>query len=297
MTRARLATRAFGAIVVLAAVETIASAFVYRSTLDPEDWEAMRVHLESVPEQEPVVLATDWLGPRARMELPRLAALSSAGAPDLHGASRVHVLGHDGAAWSDALDAELEEVPRPSLVSAAVYGALTLTTYEFEDPATLVSDFVDNGVKVATGGGSCRGAGPWTCGQGRVRVGMVEVDYRSRRCLVADVASGTTVRFTRAAFATGEVLRGHVGFGDFNGRLRNDAPAHIEIIVDGSSAGRFVATDAEGWRPFVVAVDPGSHEVEVALTIGVRGTWGRRGYDDGQSRVVCIEMRSLGGPA
>jgi hypothetical protein len=156
-------------------------------------------------------------------------------------------------------------------VASTEVGPLTLTTYAL------------GGTPVIDRFESAKGAST-----------IVEVDYRPRACISATPKEdGEPVLLKKTRMQLGVELRGHVGFSDFNGRLRNDTPARIVVRVDGQAVARFLATDEEGWRPFVVPTSPGAANVTVEVTVGVRGQWGRQGLDDRQPRHVCVELRSL----
>lgn len=278
----------------LAGVELAAGALVYRDTIDQADWDALAQALES-DESDSVRLATGWLGPRARMEVPSLAQPDSAAAPDLHGIETLTVVGL-GEAWSDALDRELEGSLRPDRVALERNGPFTLARYRFEQaPRTLV-DWVTQPPALSTPQGACQGrTSSWRCKEGTVKLAFAEVDYTARRCFTFALSGGTPLRFHASDMPLGTALRGHVGVTDFNGRLRSDAPIRVEARIDGQSQGHFTVTDAQGWRPFVIPTTGGTHDVEVVLTDTVQGTWGREGLKPGDGRKVCFELRALDG--
>jgi len=146
---------------------------------------------------------------------------------------------------------------------------------------------------VESDGGPCRGKRTFKCDEGRVQPRVIEVDYRPRRCLEIDVSDGTTVRLIYRDMPLGTVLRGHVGWGDFNHRLRSDAPTNIALSINGDIRARWVATDTQGWRPLAVATTPGVADVEVAITPALQRTWGRDGYGARAPHPVCFELRAL----
>lgn len=291
----RAARIALGAVLGLAAIELVTSAFVYRPTIESSDWEAASATLAELPAEEPVWLGTPWLGPRARLHLPRLAGWDSVAPADLRGATRFHVLGRPGDEWPTTLQADLEDLPPPSLVDTQSLGGLTLWTYEQPGAGTVLADFVTDAdtLVVETNRGRCRGKGRRTCEEGRVGVATAEVDYRPRRCLKVELSDGATVRMRYPKMATGNVLRGHVAFHDFNARLRSDAPLRLRVSIDGQRVGQWLVSDEQSWWPFAIASEPGEHEVELELTPAVRGTWQRSGYEAGRSHAACVELRSL----
>ena len=94
----------------------------------------------------------------------------------------------------------------------------------------------------------------------------------------------------------GTTLRGHLGFADFNSRLRNDAPALLELHIDDTLAGRWTLTDNQGWAAFAARTAPGLHTVRVRLTPLLSGTWTPDGYTQQPARTACLELRALTEP-
>jgi len=283
------------AVIAVALVEWVAAARAYTNSVGADDWTAFGQRVDSLPPDEPVVFADDWLAPRARMASSPLARLEAAALPDLREPTRIHVLGWRGRAWSDALQADLEDRPAPHPESTLEFGDLTLTTYAWPDAAVPTASMVDDlmALSVESDGGRCRGKRTFKCAEGRVVPRVVEVDYRARRCLEIDVSDGATVRVLYRDMPLGTVLRGHVGWGDFNHRLRSDAPANIELSIDGHVHARWLASDTQGWRPLAVATTPGTANVEVAITPALQRTWSRDGYGARAPHPVCFELRAL----
>ena len=297
----RNARIALGLVAAVAVAEWVASALAYPPTLQSRDWEEAARALAELPEGEPVWLGTRWLGPRARMHLPRLARWDAVAPPDLRDAPRFHVLGQGGDAWAPTLDADAEDMPAPTLVGTQALGAFTLSTYEQPAAGVRVASFVGEAraLRVEGDGGACKGGGgSWRCDDARVELTAVEIDHRPRRCLQLELPDGATVRLRHPAMATGTVLRGHVGVHGFNARLRSDAPVRVRVWVDGQRVAQWLVSDAQGWWPFAVRTEPGTHAVELEVSSAVRGTWQRGGYEAGQAHAPCVELRALQeGPA
>lgn len=292
----RIARGLLGTVAAVALVEWLASAVVYRPAVQARDWEAVASVVADLPPDEPVWLGTPWLGPRARMHLPRLARWDAVAPPDLRGAPRFHVLGRDGDAWAPTLEADHEDLPPAILVETHSLGALALHTYEQPGAGVRVASFVDEAraLRVESERGPCKGgAGGWRCDEGRVEVTTIEVDHRPRRCLRLELSDGVPLRVRHPTLLTGDVLRGHVGFHDFNARLRSDAPVRVRVVVDGRRVAQWLVSDAQGWWPFAVRTEPGTHAVELELSVAARGTWQRGGYDPGQVHAPCVELRAL----
>lgn len=288
---AKQARVVMSAVAIVAALEWSASARVYRDRIEDADWAAAR---EAIPEGEAVAIAEAWLGPRARMEVPALARVDNVARPDLHGMSRLHVLGLDRA-WSDELDRDLEGLPRPQPQSQQDIGPFTLTTYALPGKRVL-ADFVHAALRVRTDS-ACKGRdGTYRCTEGSVVSEIAEIEYRPRACLAFALADGIAGRVRHEAMPLGDELRGHVGFHDYNGRIRNDTPARVVVSIDDTIVARFLVSDEEGWRAFTIPTTPGTANVEVEVTVGVQATWGKNGLDATYPRRACLELRSLEAP-
>ena len=282
-----------GAIAIVAALEWSASARVYRDRIGDADWAALREAVAALPEGDAVALGTPWLGPRARMEIPALARVGSAARADLHGVQTLHVVGL-GDAWSAELDDDLGGLARPEPQHTLDVGPFTITSYALPGKRVL-ADWGDVPLQVSIDAGRCRGGGgqAFRCADGNVTVQLAEIDYRPRFCLSFAVGDGVPVRVRQERMPLGSELRGHLGFHDYNGRLRNDTPARVVVRIDDSVVARFVVSDEEDWRAFAIPTAAGSADVEVEVTVGVLGTWGRNGIDAQYPRRACLELRSL----
>lgn len=294
--RAILARFSLAAIAVVGLLEIAMGTLAYRDRIVPDDWAAVREAIAQMPDGVPIYVADPWMAPRARMELPRLREWASATPPDLWGVPAFAVLGVGSRQWSAELEADSQGLLAPQLVRHESLGALELHHYrQPQSPTTALDLLALDGLKVGADGKPCprRGDG-FRCKRGRVSAGTAEIDYRPRRCLRIEVLDGTTVELARADVELGSLLRGHVGFHDFNGRLRSDAPIRITVRVDDTVVVRRTVTDAEGWSPFAAPVEPGRHDVALEVLISVQGTW-RRGDLVPRGHIPCVELRSLGG--
>jgi hypothetical protein len=288
------ARRALVAVLAIATVEWGMAAWAYRDPLDDAAWSALADDLAAVPADEPVVLASEWLGPSARMHVPALARIDAVERPDLRGWSRFHTVGF-GTRWSEELAADLEDLPAPTRTDTREVGPFTITTYELAAAGTLVADLLGDvdALEVEDDAGRCRGRGELRCGSGTIALRGAEIDYRPRRCLALDVRDGASLRIARMDTPTGDVIRGHVGFANFNARLRNDSPVALRVEIDGELVAQWTVTDAQGWWPFAIAVEPGAHDVAFVVDVGVGGRWTARGYDAADTRTVCLDARTL----
>jgi hypothetical protein len=283
-----------GLLCTLAAVETIAAFLEYRTRIDAEDWDAVR---EIVADDEaPVIAASEWLGPSARMNLATARSWDALAYPDLRSFDRFWLLTHTRERpFAGHLRVELEELPRPELVAVHRVGELTLHEYRQDVPPERFS-LLESIDEVSTERGRCSGGqGKWSCKDGRVAVRTVEIDYRARRCLALELDDGVMAKLELGKLELGDHVYGHLGFADFNARLRSDPTARVELWIDGAVAGRWVFTDDQGWAAFALATPAGKHELELRVGTTVAGTWQREGHRNSPTDIACIELRGFGG--
>ncbi len=288
------ARRGLAVLAAVGALEFAIGLFAYRDRPNSEDFAALAAHFASAPAPELVVLADDWLGPLARMHVPALADLRSAARPDLRGVTRVTVVGLSDD-WTEPLARELEDMPPPRRIASEKVGPFRVATWEHARPSTLHDGLIarTSTMRARTDEGACRGRGEFRCPEGNIAARTVEVDYRPRRCLALNLRDGARLELELDDVTTGTVLRGHVGFGDFNARLRQDAPIRVEIAVDGEQLARWTVADAQGWWPFAVTTTPGRHRVTTRVFLPLSGTWQGTNYDSTPTRSVCLEWRTL----
>jgi hypothetical protein len=282
-----------GLLCAFALVESIAAFLAYRERVVPEDWQAVEQLLDG-HEGEPVIIASEWLGPSARMNLPQARSFDSVAFPDLRGFPRFWLLSHaDERPWRGSWRAELEELPRPELLAIHSIGELTLHEYR-QEVGTLTFAMLDSIRSVSTDRGRCSGdASDFRCKDGRASVRMVEIDYRVRRCLALEFEDGVLATVDLGKVELGDRIYGHVGFGDFNARLRADPSARVELRINDVIAGRWVFTDDQGWAAFGLATSPGQHHVELRVGTTVSGTWQREGYKSSPTDTLCVELRGF----
>ncbi len=293
MTR-RAARVVLGLLALVAAAEWAAAAAAYRTSIPPSLWADLRARTAALPDGEPLLLADAWLGPRARHELPALRGWASVAPPDLHGLRRFHVLAERDP-WTRELRDDLGDASFPTATATLDLGALALHTFEVADAPTLTESWIDAAprLEVRDPEGRCRrSADAWACKRGQVRLTTAEIGYRPRRGLCLDLDDGAPVTLTLDA-DLGDHLRGHLGFADFNARLRSDAPLLLTLRVDGRPLPSLVVTDTQGWRAFEAPTEPGRHRVEVELRPVTTGTWGDAGYRPQPRHLACLELRAF----
>lgn len=279
----------------LGAVEAIATAVAARDP-DPADWVALAAAMHERGDGDPVLVGTPWLSPIARQHLPDAADVRTLGLPDLFGVGRFHTVawGDDGG---EAVAGLLEGLPAPVVEDSRAFGSLQWTTWRSDHAGKVVSDLTATlgRATIRTPSGPCRGRGSARCNEGAVEPRIVEIDYVPRSCAGISVGDGTTVTLAWTNVELGDSLRGHVGFGDYNARLRNDAPVRLVVRIDGAEVLRRTVSDLEGWRAFAITTTPGTANVELEVTAGLSGTFGANGYDGSPTRTTCVEARAIAG--
>ncbi len=297
MTGPRVARWALAAVLALAAVEFGVSLFVHRPRLSAEVWDDVAGSLADLPGDVPVLAADPFLGPHLRAHVPAAARPSSVGLADLHGVARLVVVGM-GRAWSPAIERLLEGRPAPRVETTAEVGPLRVTHYRFDDGARTRFDLAGAEAPTVTAGGArCRRRRRgFDCGvYGKVEPAFAEVDFEPRRCLALRVPDATTV--TIEADVPGTRLRGHLGFTDFNARLRSDAAVTLWIEVDGVAHRAVTVTDAQGFRPFEVPLPGGPDRptrVRIEVHVPLSGTFEPDGrVQPAPAHVPCLEVRGI----
>ncbi len=296
MIRPNAAVILLGAVFLLAVIEIIAAFLAYREQITAEDWVEIESRLAS-SEPQPLLIASEWLAPRARMELAQARTWESIAPPDLRGLASFWVLSFGRDAWSPLLDAEREELPMPKLVAIHSIGELTLSEYQQATAGEQLWSLLERDLAVESDAGRCPGKqSRWSCKDGRVATRVIEVDYRPRRCLALAFEDGVTTRIDLGRVELGNRLRGHVGFGDFNARLRADPSVVLEAWIDEQLAARWLFTDDQGWAAFALATEPGKHRLELRISSTVAGTWQREGHRPNPTDTVCLEARAFSEP-
>lgn len=286
-------------VLVVAGLELCLALWAYRARLTETDWVALAHVLPALGDDEAIVWAQPWLEPSARQHLDTMAVQALRGRADGWGIRRVHLVLLRREPVSEDWTRELPANTRLEAAGTEVSGPWIIHHYSVAGFRPELATLVDpSHLEVFIDGERCRidrRTSRWTCRHaGSVLERIVEVDGAARRCLVLDTADDTEVILRRRAMPTGDRLRGHIGFTDFNGVLRNDTPIRVELSVDDSVRLRMVATDEEGWIPFEVAAASGTHDVEIRLALPRQGQWSAGGYRTSPSRAPCVELRSFG---
>jgi hypothetical protein len=283
-------------VVAVGCVETLAAARAYRSTISESDLETVTERLLELPRQE-VRLGTPWLRPRLLQHLPADHNLGLVAA-DESGLERIWVVVASG---QEPVDVDVQGVA----LSRRRFGGLDVL--EYAGPGGRVrNSLVDaDELRVEVDGRRCRNkpaksgsalARRWDCRPGGLQSDVVEVAYRPRRCLRGDALEGRTLRLELpAGLESAGTLRGHLGFGDFNSRLRSDAQVAIRVLQGERDELRadFIVSDDEGWRPFELAL-PAGGPLAVELRVSESGSFDAKGRSVPRpAHHFCFEARVL----
>ncbi len=287
----------------VALIESIAAAASYRRTIEDADAESLRQQLARTDADLPMVVDRDWLDPLARMEFE--PARRAYGLPDLRDQAEFWVLGRPGdSAWSAEASRRFELEAEPYLVERFDAGGLSLSRLSQGDRALRARDALSpaRAMEVRVEGRRCRPKrdahgeieASYECRPGRVVWGHVEVDFRARHCLRFEDFDARSVEIQVRDFEFGDALVGHVGFGDFNGRLRSEAAVALELELPGQGQARWVATDAQGWAPFELATQAARGELKIRVRPELSGSFDADArYQRRPDRPVCIELRAV----
>lgn len=293
------ARRGLVAVTLIALVEWVLAGRAYRTLAGPSDWQAVATHLQANPGNGPLLLAEPWLGPRARMELALLRSYDVVAPPDLHGTPQYRVLSLVDNGPGSYVAQDSRDLPPAQVEAVHSLGAFTLTDYRNAQAGQRVGSpnlLAGAGLRVRDDRGRCRPSGSgYACRRGKVVQEVLEIDFRPRRCVSMRVQDHTTVRFELPEVELGDRLRGHLGFADFNARLRSDAAVTLDIAIDGQTHTSALFSDEQGWAAFELDTTPGVHALEVRVTTAVQGVWNDAGYQGRPSHVPCIELRALAG--
>lgn len=129
----------------------------------------------------------------------------------------------------------------------------------------------------------------------RIQEQYAEIDYEPRRCLSIPLQHAASVSLLHPNFERGDRIVGHLGFEDFNARLRNDGPITMTIQVAGETVARSTFTNADGWAGFEFPTTPGAGPLTVSLHANAPGRWASdpERYARSATRRVCLELRAL----
>jgi hypothetical protein len=257
-----------GLLCALAVIESIAAFLEYRERIGEEDWEAVSAVLaqRSSEPNEPVIVASEWLGPSARMRLPQTRTWGALAYPDLRSFGRFWVLTHKRERpWRGPLRAELEGMPRPQLLSVHDAGELTLQEYTQRVGIERFS-LIESVPTIDTARGRCRGSGDqWKCKDGSVSLRTVEIDYRPRRGVLSPVVTGHTTEHVYEGVPGGHLV-GYVGLHDYYARKNGEGVVVFRTQVDDQASVSLPLHSSDGWRRFELDLGEGTHKVRFSIS-------------------------------
>ncbi len=289
----------------VAALEWAAAARAYRPTLSTADWAALDQDLRDHSDSDGlVVLADRWLGPRGRASVAALREARSVAPPDLYGVPRLTIISRDrDTPWTPWLRDAWGPRALPTATSVREIGPFFVHNFAIDSADQILFDLIEiaarepRSITIHDRLARCRGSkSRWTCKQGKIVSEYAEVAYRPRRCVRFAVQDGAPIRLSLSKVELGDHLRGHLGFTDFNARIRSDAPALIQIAIDGRPLAALTISDRQGWAAFEVATPSGRHDLEITVTPALTGTFGPKGYDRRPTHMPCLELRALRRP-
>jgi hypothetical protein len=293
------------AIMCVSLVELAMTATRYGGALKTEHWQRARERLRA---DTPLIIGTPWLGPEARMRLDAAGTPEASGRPDLRGLSSFDVLRHnrDDPSSAGVWQASLSPRSKPVLLSTDQAGPLRVEHWRVEHPERVVDTLVHpRALRVSSTRDAeriCPGnpTDGYTCPDQRragrrIQQQFAEVDYDARRCLSTPLPNAGSLSFRRAEFQRGDRIVGHLGFEDFNARLRNDGPVTMTVEIEGEMVARSTFSNTDGWAGFEIPTTPGVGSLAVSLHVTAPGRWASppERYQPGESRRVCLELRAL----
>lgn len=283
------------ALLLLSGWETSKSIALTESRIEPSDVREMRQMLSEV--QVPVLAHRDWLEPQLRRWFPQAAKPSAFARPDADELAEFWTLGHrsDPPTQTIARNAQLKaQVQHGELVARNWMQPQTFVSLAKLGPSSL--GIQDLHVRVDQGSCKIETKDPLKVrcpDQSSLTWEVSEVSYRARACLAlrSPQLGPVTLSFKLSEPRALHRIQGHVGYSDFNARLRSDAALQVLLRADHQELLRQTFSDAQGWAEFSVAIpEPFELDPTFHLTLLVNASQAR---STGLRRPVipCIELR------
>lgn len=273
MRGVRYARLAFWGLAALAAGESLRALGLSRSQIDHAAVQAMQQTLAS--DETPVLAHRFWLGPQLRRWFTQAARPEHFAAASWEHWPEFWTLAHR----SDP--PTLPQLPDAQLVATIEHGNLVARRWHNPKAQSVIASLSgDQGqpfkLRAEVQEGPCRVQTNETLrlrcpDQSSLRLEQAEIDYRPRRCLAyRSFALGPlTLEFEIPWPKTGAEISGHLGFSDFNARLRSDAAVQLTIYQNDTRLLDRPFSDAQGWAPFSVSIPP-PKEGQDTLTLRLR---------------------------
>lgn len=260
----------------------------------PGEVQAMITALEAEP--GPVLAHRPWLEPQVRGWLREHSALSATGFPDTW--PEFWTLGHRSDPPSLDLDlpAELEHT--------VAQGSLVARRWRVQKPRAQLAVLGPGPSLPLTArveAGSCRVSkdAPLEIrcpDQSTLQWEEAEIDYQGKHCLAfRSYTLGSMVLQVQLPSPRGAGrLVGHVGFSDFNARLRSDAALQLRISSGEQVLINQPFSDAQGWAPFQSEAIPAPESSTLPIRIELQLNGHRAASETLRRQVIpCLELRWL----
>jgi hypothetical protein len=269
--------------------------FFSRRPPSVEDWKAARPAVAAMRQKgELVVVAPYWAEPNARL------AFGDALMP-VEDVARADESARARAIEVSAIGATAPELRGWKVEDERQAGKLRLRLLSNPHPATVLFDFIQHvpEASVATLRGAAESPCPYTtnarrdagglhgnpafpaarheCAGGASRfVGVTVVEdqnWRGRRCIWAEPTFGATRIIRYRDVPLGSVVRGYATLPWWVERELRGGPVELTVVVGGTTVGKFVHQDGDGWKGFEFPL--GAHaksraDVEFRI-VGTRG--------------------------
>lgn len=251
--------RLLGATLLFLAVwESGTSISLSQARVQKEDIQAMQRALAGV--QSPVLAHRRWMDPNLRSWFAQAAKPLAFANPEPNALTEFWTVGH-------VTDPEpLAFGSRARLQQSVIHGSLVARRWTQNEAkirlATLgvsPDEILDLKAKVEQGYCQIKTRSPLRIqcpDQSSLRWETSEIDYLPRACLAyrGSQLGQLTLSFRLAHPEKLASIQGHVGFSDFNARLRSDAALALRLQSEEHELLNHPFTDAQGWAPFSAAL-------------------------------------------
>lgn len=283
----------------LAAWESGRGLWLDADRIAEQDIASMAQHLEAV--QAPTVAHRSWMEPSLRHWFPQLADPRNFAAAAPETWSEFWTIGHrsDPSTLDPPQNAALQEEIR--------HGALIARKWQRELGTNTIAVLGsgDQGIqnlRVSVDQGQCRisKTNPLKVrcpDQSSLSWELTEIDYQSRLCLAYRTFSLSPIQieFEVPWPSPESSLLGHVGFSDFNARLRSDAAVSVQVFGDNTLWIDQPLSDAQGWAALshpIPAPPPGKSKLAIRARLLLNAN--RASSASLQRQVIpCIDLRVL----
>lgn len=295
MTSSLFARTLWIALLALSVWETSKSFALTQSRINQADIQAMQRSLRQV--QRPILAHRAWLEPSLRSWFPASAQPSVFANPAPHELEEFWSIGHRS-------DPEgLTHAPNAQLQTTITHGALVARQWVQPRVPITVASLGPNAMALTNlharvDQGPCKiiSKSPLEIqcpDQSSLTWEIGEINYKARSCLAYRTSQlgPLTLSFKLAKPNAPQRLVGHVGFSDFNARLRSDAALQVSVHAGTDQLFDRPFSDAQGWTPFAAPLlelaDP-SPTYHITLLLNATHAKSKNLH----RRVIpCIELR------